>query len=127
LGKGPDIAIQGIINATGPFSDALLKMDATTGVLSEEGTSISTPILASSYKPVVAPSSGVHVILPNYYSPRTMGLLDPATSDGRVIFFLPWQGNTIAGTTDVPVDVTDTPLPREEEVQWVLEEIKRSI
>jgi glycerol-3-phosphate dehydrogenase len=28
-----------------------------------------------------------------------MGLLDPATSDGRVIFFLPWQGNTIAGTT----------------------------
>lgn len=56
-----------------------------------------------------------------------MGLLDPATSDGRVIFFLPWQGNTIAGTTDVPVGVTDTPLPREEEVQWVLEEIKRLI
>lgn len=21
-----------------------------------------------------------------------MGLLDPATSDGRVIFFLPWEG-----------------------------------
>lgn len=27
-----------------------------------------------------------------------MGLLDPATSDGRVIFFLPWQKMTIAGT-----------------------------
>lgn len=26
-----------------------------------------------------------------------MGLLDPATSDGRVIFFLPWQKMTIAG------------------------------
>ena len=48
---------------------------------------------------IVAPSAGVHIILPNYYSPRNMGLLDPATSDGRVIFFLPWQGNTIAGTT----------------------------
>jgi len=119
--------MQGIINATGPFSDALLKMDAMTGVISDDGTSISTPISPSSYKPVVAPSSGVHVILPNYYSPRTMGLLDPATSDGRVIFFLPWQGNTIAGTTDTPVDVTDKPLPREEEVQWILEEIKRSV
>jgi hypothetical protein len=26
--------------------------------------------------------------------------MDPATSDGRVIFFVPWEGNTIAGTTD---------------------------
>ena len=26
-----------------------------------------------------------------------MGLLDPSTSDGRVIFFLPWQNVTLAG------------------------------
>lgn len=31
-----------------------------------------------------------------------MGLLDPQTSDGRVIFVLPWEGYTIAGTTDLP-------------------------
>lgn len=31
------------------------------------------------------------------FSPENMGLLDPATSDGRVIFFLPWQKMTIAG------------------------------
>lgn len=73
--------LQGVINATGPFTDGLRKMD------NEENLEI------------VAPSAGVHIILPNYYSPRNMGLLDPATSDGRVIFFLPWQGNTIAGTT----------------------------
>jgi glycerol-3-phosphate dehydrogenase len=70
-----------VINATGPFTDGLRKMDDKTNA------------------EIVAPSSGVHIILPNYYSPRNMGLLDPATSDGRVIFFLPWQGNTIAGTT----------------------------
>jgi len=39
---------------------------------------------------LVVPSSGVHIVLPDYYSPRDMGLLDPATSDGRVIYFLPW-------------------------------------
>jgi glycerol-3-phosphate dehydrogenase len=37
---------------------------------------------------------GVHIVLPGYYSPQQMGLLDPATSDGRVIFFLPWQRQT---------------------------------
>jgi glycerol-3-phosphate dehydrogenase len=48
---------------------------------------------------IVVPSAGVHIILPNYYAPASMGLIDPSTSDGRVIFFLQWQGNTIAGTT----------------------------
>ena len=40
---------------------------------------------------IVCPSAGIHIVLPDYYSPSNMGLLDPATSDGRVIFFLPWQ------------------------------------
>lgn len=54
-----------------------------------------------------------------------MGLLDPATSDGRVIFFLPWQGNTIAGTTDTPAAVSRDPHAHEEEIRWVLEEVRR--
>jgi glycerol-3-phosphate dehydrogenase len=54
-----------------------------------------------------------------------MGLLDPSTSDGRVIFFLPWQGNTIAGTTDSPAPVEVEPKAQEEEIRWVLEEIRR--
>ena len=41
---------------------------------------------------LVMPSAGLHIVLPGYYSPKTMGLLDPATSDGRIIFFLPWEG-----------------------------------
>ncbi len=52
-----------------------------------------------------------------------MGLLDPSTSDGRVIFFLPWQGNTIAGTTDAPAAVNRDPSAKEEEIRWVLDEI----
>lgn len=99
--------VQGIINATGPFTDALLSMDNP------------------SHQPIVQASSGIHITLPNYYSPRTMGLLDPATSDGRVIFFLPWQGNTIAGTTDSPAQVESEPKAAEEEIRWVLEEIRR--
>lgn len=53
-----------------------------------------------------------------------MGLLDPSTSDGRVIFFLPWLKGTIAGTTDTPCDVTHSPRPTEDEIQFILTEIK---
>lgn len=53
-----------------------------------------------------------------------MGLLDPATSDGRVIFFLPWQGNVIAGTTDSPTSVSQNPIPEEKEIQWILDEVR---
>ena len=69
-----DIRAKVVVNATGPFSDSIRHMDNET-----------TPNM-------VQPSAGIHIVLPGYYSPRSMGLLDPATSDGRVIFFLPWQG-----------------------------------
>lgn len=53
-----------------------------------------------------------------------MGLLDPSTSDGRVIFFLPWQKQTIAGTTDLPCQVTHNPRPTEDEIMFILQEVK---
>ena len=107
-GKAPQefsIKAKGIINATGPFTDSIRKMD-------DQET-----------QEIVAPSSGVHVILPGYYSPANMGLIDPQTSDGRVIFFLPWQGNTIAGTTDSPCDIAANPVAGEEEISWILKEV----
>ncbi|KAJ1930621.1 mitochondrial glycerol-3-phosphate dehydrogenase [Tieghemiomyces parasiticus] len=100
------VRAKGVINATGPFSDAILNMDNPQA------------------KDIVAPSSGVHIILPKYYSPDNMGLIDPNTSDGRVIFFLPWQGHTIAGTTDSPAPVEANPIPKEEEIQWILDEVR---
>ncbi|UZJ52343.1 hypothetical protein CBS101457_001663 [Exobasidium rhododendri] len=105
-GEEWDVRCKGVINATGPFSDSIRKMDVPTA------------------QEIVAPSSGVHITLPGYYSPRDMGLIDPQTSDGRVIFFLPWQGNTIAGTTDTASPVEQHPVPKEEEIQWILDEVR---
>ncbi|EMC97637.1 hypothetical protein BAUCODRAFT_33362 [Baudoinia panamericana UAMH 10762] len=101
------IRARGIINATGPFTDAIRKMDDQT------------------VEEIVAPSSGVHVILPGYFSPSDMGLIDPHTSDGRVIFFLPWHGNTIAGTTDAPCPISQNPVAGEKEINWILDEVRR--
>jgi glycerol-3-phosphate dehydrogenase len=116
-----DVKAKVIINATGPYTDSLL--------------SLSTP----THKPIVRASSGVHIALPSYYAPKGMGLLDPATSDGRVVFFLPWEGGVVAGTTDEPYDMRahikspeekdaylsgDDILPREPEIQWVIDEVR---
>lgn len=53
-----------------------------------------------------------------------MGLLDPSTSDGRVIFFLPWQKFTLAGTTDNLCEIRHDPGPTEDEIAFILNEIK---
>lgn len=66
----------------------------------------------------------VLILLCDIISPDQMGLLDPATSDGRVIFFLPWQKQTIAGTTDLPCEVTHNPRPTEDEIMFILQEVK---
>ncbi|OCT48314.1 Glycerol-3-phosphate dehydrogenase, mitochondrial [Cladophialophora carrionii] len=100
------VKAKGIINATGPFCDAIRQMDAP------------------GEKEIVAPSLGVHVVLPGYLSPQKMGLIDPSTSDGRVIFFLPWQGNTIAGTTDAPCAISQNPVAGEKDIEWILDEIR---
>ncbi|XP_054721428.1 glycerol-3-phosphate dehydrogenase, mitochondrial-like [Uloborus diversus] len=105
-GKTWDVHAKCVINATGPFTDSIRKMDN------------------QQCPEICQPSAGVHIVLPDYYSPASMGLLDPATSDGRVIFFLPWQKMTIAGTTDRPCDVTHHPRPTEDEIQFILDEVK---
>lgn len=105
-GEEFDVRAKCVVNATGPFTDAVRQMDNPTGTK------------------ICQPSAGVHIVLPEYYSPTNMGLLDPATSDGRVIFFLPWEGKTIAGTTDSPTDLSYNPSPKEAEIQFILSEIK---
>nr|XP_058907721.1 glycerol-3-phosphate dehydrogenase, mitochondrial isoform X3 [Kogia breviceps] len=105
-GEEFDVRAKCVINATGPFTDTVRKMDDKDAAA------------------ICQPSAGVHIVMPGYYSPESMGLLDPATSDGRVIFFLPWQKMTIAGTTDTPTDVTHHPIPSEEDINFILNEVR---
>jgi len=100
------IRAKGIINATGPFADAIEQMDQPKK------------------RDIIAPSLGTHIVLPGYVTPSSMGLLNPATSDGRVLFLLPWQGNTLAGTTDAPCGITRNPVAKEDDIGFILNEIR---
>ncbi|XP_024518956.1 glycerol-3-phosphate dehydrogenase SDP6, mitochondrial-like [Selaginella moellendorffii] len=66
-----DVHAKVVMNAGGPFVDELRRFADKES------------------KPMIAPSSGVHVVLPDYYSPESMGLIVPKTKDGRVVFMLP--------------------------------------
>ncbi|XVF75589.1 hypothetical protein PTKIN_Ptkin13bG0199000 [Pterospermum kingtungense] len=94
-----------VVNAAGPFCDSLRKMANKDA------------------QPMICPSSGVHIVLPDYYSPEGMGLIVPKTKDGRVVFMLPWLGRTVAGTTDSNTSITPLPEPHEDEIQFILDAI----
>ena len=50
----------------------------------------------------------------------------PHTSDGRVLFAIPWHGHTVVGTTDTPIEKPSyDPLPMEQEIDFILETAER--
>jgi glycerol-3-phosphate dehydrogenase len=54
--------------------------------------------------------------------PGNAALMIPKTSDGRVLFAIPWHDHLLLGTTDTPVLETSLePKPLEEEITFVLD------
>lgn len=104
-GKEFDTYAKVVVNAAGPFCDSVRKLADKEA------------------RPIICPSSGVHIVLPDYYSPEGMGLIVPKTKDGRVVFMLPWLGRTVAGTTDSNTTITLLPEPHEDEIQFILDAI----
>lgn len=106
-GEEFEIRSKAIIFAGGPFTDSLRKLEDPNCSKAVNG------------------AAGTHVVLPGYYCADGIGLLDINTSDGRFLFFLPWQGSTIVGTTDRKGDAVSTPGPPEDEIQWILNEVEK--
>lgn len=106
-GKIFDVHARSIVFAGGPFTDHMRKIEN------------------QNCKPAVAAAAGTHIVLPGYYCSRGVGMLDINTSDGRFLFFLPWQGKTLVGTTDRKGPVVSNHGPPEEEIQWLLNECKK--
>ncbi len=97
-----------IINATGVFTDEILQMDNTNA------------------KNIVRPSQGVHLVLDQSFLPGNDAIMIPKTSDGRVLFLVPWHNKVIVGTTDTLLDSHSLePKPLEKEIDFILETANR--
>jgi glycerol-3-phosphate dehydrogenase len=92
-----------VVNATGAFSDQLRQK-------AEPGTA-----------PMIVPSQGIHLVFDASFLQGTSAILVPHTSDGRVLFAIPWHGHTLVGTTDTPIaTATLEPVAMEQEIEFVL-------
>ncbi len=92
-----------VINATGVWVDDIRRLDLPDS------------------KPMLSPSQGVHVVVDQHFYPAKEALLVPKTSDGRVLFVVPWLGKTLIGTTDTPrKDSPWEPDALPEEVDFIL-------
>jgi glycerol-3-phosphate dehydrogenase len=98
------ISARSVINATGPFSDELRRVDDPSAA------------------PIISPSQGVHIVLSRDFLPGDTAIMVPHTRDGRVMFAIPWHGHALVGTTDTPIpDSTLEPAPLENEIEFILE------
>jgi glycerol-3-phosphate dehydrogenase len=97
-----------VVNATGVFTDSVLKMDDPE-----------VPKL-------VTASQGVHLVLDKDFLPGDSAIMVPHTDDGRVLFAVPWHNKVVVGTTDTEVkEVSLEPRAFDEEIEFILTHAKR--
>ena len=71
---------------------------------------------------LIAPSQGIHLVFDHSFLSSEAAIMVPHTSDGRVMFAIPWHGHTLVGTTDTPITTpTLEPRPLQEEIDFILE------
>ncbi|WP_431156593.1 FAD-dependent oxidoreductase [Winogradskyella poriferorum] len=97
-----------VINATGVFANKILKMAGRK---------------KRSLK--IVPSQGIHLVLDKSFLDGETALMVPKTSDGRVLFAIPWHNKVVVGTTDTPIKKPSyEPKPLEEEIEFILDTAK---
>lgn len=92
-----------VINATGAFCDGVRQFAEPQA------------------KPMIAPSQGAHLVFDRSFLPGDTAIMVPHTSDGRVMFAIPWHGHTLVGTTDTAIKTPSLePVPMEQEIEFIL-------
>jgi glycerol-3-phosphate dehydrogenase len=92
-----------VVNATGPWTDAVRRFDEPSA------------------GPLLRPTKGSHVVVLRARIGHTEALTLTSPLDGRVMFVLPWGEFSIIGTTDTDVsEVLDEPLADAADVTYLL-------
>lgn len=107
-GKKYSLNTKTVINATGVFADSILNMDE------------------QEKKPIIMASQGTHLVFDSQFFPVDYALMIPKTSDGRVLFAIPWYNKVVVGTTDTMVKQESLePRPLQQEVDFILNNLNQ--
>lgn len=102
------IRSKSVVNATGVFGDEIMMMDEPEK------------------RRMIQPSQGVHIVLDKRFLPGDDAIMIPHTSDGRVLFAVPWHNHVVVGTTDTLVEKHNLePRALPEEIDFILETASR--
>lgn len=97
-----------VINATGVFTNAIMKLNDSV------------------YKKYVVPSQGIHIVLDKAFMKSNVALMIPKTTDGRVLFIIPWHNKVVIGTTDTLIKKQSLePIALESEIDFVLKNAQK--
>lgn len=119
-GKVTGVKIRDVLDGEEFFARAKAIVNAT-GVFTNEINAMDNPQAGDS----VVPSQGVHIVLDREFLKGEDALMVPKTSDGRVLFAVPWHDKLVVGTTDTLVrEVEYDPRPLDEEIDFILETAK---
>jgi len=103
-GREVEVQARVVVNATGAWVDGVRRMAEPEA------------------PPMIAASQGVHIVLDRSFLPGDSAIMVPRTSDGRVMFAIPWHDHVVVGTTDTPIETVELePRAREEEIDFLLE------
>jgi glycerol-3-phosphate dehydrogenase len=92
-----------VINATGVFTNDILNMNNPK------------------HGKFVVPSQGIHLVLDKSFLKSDDAIMIPKTSDGRVLFVVPWHDRALVGTTDTLLENESfEPRALEDEIKFVL-------
>jgi glycerol-3-phosphate dehydrogenase len=111
-GKEYEVKSKVLINATGVFTDSIMKMDD------------------GQHESIISPSQGIHLVVDKEFLPGNTAIMIPRTDDGRVLFAVPWHDKIVLGTTDTAVEPQNLsallePVPLQEEIDFILKHIGR--
>ena len=68
------------------------------------------------------PSQGVHIVLDQSFLNGPHAIMVPHTTDGRVLFAVPWNNYVVVGTTDTLIEApSEEPVALEQEIEFILE------
>lgn len=103
-GTDYDLKCRCVINAAGIFCDDVMQMDT------------------KEHQKMIVPSQGVHIVLDKkFIGGSDDAIMVPKTSDGRVLFAVPWHDKVVVGTTDTPgVPCSEEPKPLDQEIEFIL-------
>lgn len=102
------IKAKSVVNATGVFADKILQMDVPDA------------------KRSILPSQGAHLVLDREFLQGNDAFMIPETSDGRVLFGIPWKGKLLVGTTDtIRKQPKLEPRALEKEINFILNTCKQ--